>query len=51
MMKKKITESRYGNSEAIAGFSIVFLVILPSGYSLGAHLEVQFPISTRDWQF
>ena len=47
----KITESRYGYSEAGAGFSIVFLVILLSGYSIGAHSEVRFPFYTRDTRF
>ena len=30
---------------------IVILVIVPSGYPVGAHLEVHFPFSTRDLWF
>ena len=43
----KKRNQKYTNSEVNAGFSIVFLVILLSGYSIGAHLEVRFPFSTR----
>ena len=44
----KIIESRYGYYEATVGFSIVLLGIVLSGCSIGAHLEVHFPFSTRD---
>ena len=47
----KITESRYSYSEAVAGFSIILLVIVLSGYSIGALLEVQFSFSTRYLKF
>ena len=47
--KIKITESKYGYSEATAGFYVVLLVIVAlAWFVIRAHSEVGFLFSTRD---